>query len=361
MKCLSLAKFIGRIAISNMRELPLPYRLTFAVTNRCQAHCTMCGIWQKPVQDELSLAEITRLFNQANRFSWINLTGGELFQRPDISDIIQTVITESRDLHLLNFPTNGVQTELIIKTVDQIISDTSLPRLIVSVSIDGPPNLHDRIRGLSGCWEQAITTFRHLRERQSPRFSVYLGHTIQPVNLGQFDATLTACAARLPWLTINDFHFNVSHISSHYYNNIGDQQPQLDSNQAANFLDKVAVSRKNRLFDPVHHIEQQFLLHARRFLTTGRVPLTCQAASASCFINSTGSIYPCTAFDAPIGNLRDQDMDLYRLWRSNKRLEIRQEVCREACPGCWTPCEAYQTLLANLLAYGRRSPFNGGN
>jgi MoaA/NifB/PqqE/SkfB family radical SAM enzyme len=114
MKYVSLSRLIGRIARSNLQELPLPYRLTFAVTNRCQARCTMCNIWQKPVDDELTVAEIDRLFTKANRFSWINLTGGELFQRPDIFNILLTVVRRSRDLYLLNFPTNGIQTSTII-------------------------------------------------------------------------------------------------------------------------------------------------------------------------------------------------------------------------------------------------------
>ena len=85
MNLIPLSRLACRIAASNLTDLTLPYRLTFAVTNRCQARCAMCNIWQKPSGNELSLAEIDALFSKAGRFSWVNLTGGELFQRPVIS------------------------------------------------------------------------------------------------------------------------------------------------------------------------------------------------------------------------------------------------------------------------------------
>lgn len=352
MRFIPLARLASRIVASNLGELALPYRLTFAVTNRCQARCAMCNIWQKPVQDELSLAEIDLFFSKANRLSWINLTGGELFQRPDITDILLSVINRSRDLYLLNFPTNGIQTDTIVAAVDSVLQRTALPRLIVSVSIDGPRPLHDAIRGTSGCWEQAVATFRLLRERRSPRFSVFLGHTLQAANLGQFDATYAACAALLPGLTCDDFHLNLAHTSGHYYDN-ADRDALPDVAHTAAQLDEIASRRSRSLFDPISFIERRYHRHVRRYIEEGRVPLICQASAASCFIDPAGIVYPCSVYDAPIGSLREHDMDLYRLWRTAPRSAIRQAVRRGNCPGCWTPCEAYQTILANLL---KRAP-----
>jgi MoaA/NifB/PqqE/SkfB family radical SAM enzyme len=347
MKYVSLSRLIGRIARSNLQELPLPYRLTFAVTNRCQARCTMCNIWQKPVDDELTVAEIDRLFTKANRFSWINLTGGELFQRPDIFNILLTVVRRSRDLYLLNFPTNGIQTSTIIEAVDMVLRETRLPRLIVSVSIDGPASLHDTIRGVPGCWEQAVTTFRQLRERRSSRFSVFLGHTIQTANLGQFDSTFAACAAVLPGLSVDDFHLNLAHSSGHYYDN-ADRDSLPPPLLALAQLDEMSKQRSLRLLDPVSFIERRYHRHIKQYLTEGRVSLVCQAACASCFIDHSGTVYPCSVYNTPLGTLRECDMDLYRIWNSSGRVQIRDSIRNNACPGCWTPCEAYQTLLANL-------------
>jgi len=347
-KYVNLSRLIGRIARSNLQELPLPYRLTFAVTNRCQARCSMCNIWQKPVDNELTVAEIDQLFTKANRFSWINLTGGELFQRSDLPDIFSSVIYRSRDLYLLNFPTNGIQTDEIVTAVDWILHKTRLPRLIVSVSIDGPPELHDRIRCVPGCWEQAIATFRSLRNRRSSRFSVYLGHTIQSANLGYFDECVTACKKVLPEITLDDFHVNLAHFSGHYYDN-ADRDALPDRTGAAHALAGISAQRTRKKLDPVSFMEQRYQRHAQSYLRTGIAPLGCQAAGASCFIDPTGIVYPCSVFDAPIGSLREHDLDLYELWRSTGQRQIRGKIIQGACPGCWTPCEAYQTILANLI------------
>jgi MoaA/NifB/PqqE/SkfB family radical SAM enzyme len=308
----------------------------------------MCNIWQKASDNELSLDEIDLLFTKANRFSWINLTGGELFQRADITDIFQSVIRRNRNLYLLNFPTNGLQTDTIVAAVNMILKTTSLPRLIVSVSIDGPPLLHDKIRGITGCWEQAMNTFRQLQMLRTSRFSVYLGHTIQVANLGQFDETIAACSAELPGLSIDNFHVNLAHFSGHYYDN-ADRDALPDAMKVASQLDVIASRRSLKLFDPISFIERRYQKHARSYLQTGKCPLVCQAAAASCFINPDGIVYPCSVYNAPIGSLRDHGMDLYRLWLSAERKHIRGRIRKGACPGCWTPCEAYQTLLANLL------------
>lgn len=348
MSLIPLARLASRITASNLGELSLPYRLTFSVTNRCQARCTMCNIWQKPLEDELTLAEIDLIFSKATRFSWINLTGGELFQRPDISDMFLTIISRSRDLHILNFPTNGIQTDEIVATVDDILTRTSLPRLIISVSMDGPPELHDRIRGVANCWVNAVATFCKLRERHSDRFSVYFGHTVQAANLGAFAETFAACRSACSEISIDDFHINLAHKSSHYYDN-ADLLSLPDPEKAVQSIEQIDTQRSLKLLDPVAFVENRYRRLTRQYLKHGRSPLPCQAAAASCFINPEGVVFPCTGFPASIGSLRDNDMDLYRIWHSAKRSQVRQQVCDDNCPGCWTPCEAYQTILANLI------------
>lgn len=336
-----------RVMASNFCDLRSPYRLTYAVTNRCQARCSMCGIWAKAPEDELTVSEIDALFSHANRFSWINLTGGELFQRPDIRDVFLAVIGKSTSLYLLNFPTNGFQTDVIVDAVDTILERTALPRLIVSVSLDGPPLLHDSIRGLNGSWECAMQTFMLLRKRHSSRFSTYLGHTLQAANLGRFDEMVESCRQLLPSISADDFHINVAHRSGFYYANDNfDILPE--SAEVSPQLAQIMSRRSNRICDPVAIIERRYLQFARTYLKYGRVPLVCQAAAVSCFIDPKGMVYPCSGFDLPLGSLRENGMDLSRIWGSKRHSTTRRLICEGECPGCWTPCEAYQTLLANV-------------
>jgi MoaA/NifB/PqqE/SkfB family radical SAM enzyme len=344
-----IAKLAYLVARSNLTELDYPYRLTFAITSRCQAQCGMCNIWQKkPVENELSLEEIEQVFSRYSRFSWVNLTGGEPFMRSDFTEIVHIVDRNSPHLYLLNFSTNGYLTDTIVTAVREILEHTSVPRLLVSVSLDGPRELHDRIRGLPGSWERAIATFRQLRELRSRRFSVYLGFTLQEANLDAFDATMAAARQELGSLSTNEVHVNIAHVSGHYYaNNAFNGIPEPDA--AGRVLGRISRARKRRLFDPVSILEHRYQKLARIYQQTGTTPLTCQAAAVSCFVDPGGNVYPCSTFAAPIGSLRESGYDLGTIWRSADRGSIRQSVLDGSCPGCWTPCEAYQTILANLL------------
>jgi Fe-coproporphyrin III synthase len=343
-----IARLAYRVVRSNLAELPYPYRLSYSVTNRCQSQCIMCNIWQKPIEEELSLEEIEQVFSRYRRFSWVHLTGGELFMRNDLTEIVRIIDRNSPDLYLLNFPTNGYLTETIVTTVREILGQMSIPRLIITVSLDGPRELHDRIRGLPGSWDRALATFRQLRELRSRNFSVYLGYTLQEANLEAFDATLAAVERELGSLSTDEIHVNIAHISGHYYANTAfNGIPEPDA--AGKMLGRISGARKRRLFDPVSILEHRYQKLARTYQQTGVTTLTCQAAAASCFIDPGGNVYPCSTFAAPIGSLRASGYDLETIWRSADRLAIRQSVLDGACPGCWTPCEAYQTILANLF------------
>jgi len=37
------------------------------------------------------------------------------------------------------------------------------------------------------------------------------------------------------------------------------------------------------------------------------------------------------------------------MWDGHRRRELREEVVGERCSHCWTPCEAYPTILGNLF------------
>jgi MoaA/NifB/PqqE/SkfB family radical SAM enzyme len=315
----------------------------------------MCGIWQKDPGNELTLDEIDRFFRLANSFSWINLTGGEIFQRPDHNDIFRIVTANCRQLYLLNFPTNGCQSDAIVAGVSRILAQERPARLMATVSMDGPPQLHDSIRGLPGLWEQAMETYCRLRKLQSDRFSVFLGYTLQKENIHAFPGTMHACRGVISAISAKEFHINVAQISGHYYDNRG-FAGTVSASEARQAMDAILAMRGKQMFSPVALLERRYQKLAATYLETGITPLPCQAANASCFIAPDGRVFACTGHDSPIGSLRDHDMNLHRLWDSPERLKLRREIRGGNCPGCWTPCEAYQTILGSLLPIGRRMP-----
>lgn len=334
------------IAASNFTELKRPYRMTYILTNRCQLKCGMCNIWNKPAGRELSLEQLRCFFSQSNGFSWINLSGGEIFLREDLMDIMESVFKHCRELYLLDFPTNGFLTDIIEGSVKKIISLYNPPKLLVTVSLDGPPELHDRIRGAGGVWVRAVETFRRLRLLRSRRFGVFLGLTLQPDNADKFPQTYAAVNDRIGGLKHSDFHINIIQQSAHYYNNDG-IQPE-DRRKLWESLTCVRRLRKSAMGGPVAFLERRYQRLAGTYLEENKAPLPCQALGSSFFMSPEGTVYPCSIYNRPAGNVADYGYDIYKLWGAACRAGLREEIRQGNCPQCWTPCEAYQSILANL-------------
>lgn len=342
-----LAVLLKNIALSNISELKMPYRMTYMLTYRCQFSCAMCGIWRKDPDEEMSLREIENFFKKSGGLSWINLSGGEIFLRPDLPGILRTIDKHCKNLYLLNFPTNGWLTETIESTVKEALDACAFPKLMITVSLDGPPALHDSIRNMPGSWEKAVETYRRLRLLKSRRFDVYFGMTLQDANAEAFEESVEAVRKKIGNTSSNDFHVNVAHTSEHYYGNA-----KMDVLTKKEDVIR-AVSRikelRGRGINPVRFIERRYQSMSLDYLRSGKTPLPCEALGASFFMDPSGTVYPCSGFDRPVGNIRDFGCSLKKLWDSDERVLSREKIIKGKCPGCWTPCEAYQSIMANLL------------
>jgi MoaA/NifB/PqqE/SkfB family radical SAM enzyme len=343
-----LLKLGTRIVRSNFGRGPRPFKLTLIVTFACDTRCKMCNIWQRPNQGVMTVAEVEAFFARNPWFSWINLSGGEIWTRPDAEDLVGAVIAGSPDLYLLDFPTTGQQTDKIVAGVDGILS-RRVPKLLVTVSLDGPREVHEEIRGRPGAFDRALETFRRLRERRSRRFDCFLGMTLSSFNKGELFRTIEAAREEIPDLTLSEFHVNVAQVSSHYYENEG--MPPTER-ECLSDLDEFLRQRGHR-FHPVAWLERRYQRLTPGFFESGKTPLPCKALASSVFVDPRWNVYPCSMYDAPLGSLRDHDFDLSALWNAPATVALQREIEGGGCPNCWTPCEAYQTILGNVARLAR--------
>jgi len=103
--------------------------------------------------------------------------------------------------------------------------------------------------------------------------------------------------------------------------------------------------------DPRSFLEYAFLKRAENYLRTGNTPLPCHALKSSCFIDPTGEVYPCITFNRPLGNLRDYNYDLGKIWNLETTKLLQKKIWDFKCPQCWTGCDGYQTILGNLIRF----------
>jgi MoaA/NifB/PqqE/SkfB family radical SAM enzyme len=338
----------ARVARSNFGRNARPFKLTLIVTWTCDARCRMCNIWKRPKDGVMTLEEVDRFFARNPWFSWVNVSGGEIFTRPDAKELLGTVVARSRDLFLMDFPTTGQQTDKIAGAVESLLA-TRLPKLLVTVSLDGPPETHDDVRGRKGAFDNALATFAALRKLRSRRFGVYLGMTLSSWNRGRIFETLEAVRAVVPDAGPRDLHVNLAQESAHYYQNAGMGRSQTDVlADLAEFVEERGSS-----LHPVAWLERRYQQLVPGFATSGATPLPCKALASSVFVDAKWNVYPCSMYDAPLGNLRDNGFDLDAVWNSPTTSKLQGEIAERRCPNCWTPCEAYQTILGNLLRPAR--------
>ena len=164
-------------------NLPMPTFVQLRVTNLCNLRCKMCGQWgdtgiyradgfpasatdgEKERQRifeligakrQLGLADYVRLLDEiAPGRPIISLFGGEPFLYPDIIPLIREI--KARDL-TCTIITNGGRLASHARELVEIGIDS------VAVSIDGPPDVHNRIRGQKDSFEKAAAGVRAVAE-----------------------------------------------------------------------------------------------------------------------------------------------------------------------------------------------------
>ena len=119
------------------------------------------------LDNELSLDEVRKVAAANPFLQWIDFTGGEPTDRPDFVEVVQAFSDACPDLLVVHFPTNGIATKRITENVDEL-QNTLKAQLVVTVSIDGPPELNDRLRGIRNDFAHAVDTFASLHQYSGP-------------------------------------------------------------------------------------------------------------------------------------------------------------------------------------------------
>ncbi len=355
MAAAQLLELARKAFASNLGELKFPMKLSYVVTYRCNAKCVMCNIWKKKGVPEFTTDEIDRFFSRSNAFSWMDLSGGEIFLRNDIVDIAEIALHHCRNLFLLHFASNGFLTDRIVSSMERILK-LNPPKLLMTVSLDAYPELHDSMRGIPGAFEKAVRTFQELRKMNSPSFKVFLGMTLTEHNYLHVDKSFQTFKAIIKDLEYDELHVNIVQTSGHYYDNLDINTPDPHTmHQVVEEIRKKSRKIRSALLSPVDYLEDRYQTLARVFLETHKCPLRCQALSVSCFMDPTGDVYPCNMYDKVIGNIRNYDYDLRKLLASPEARAARSEIKEGICPQCWTPCEAYQTVIANFFGLRKKT------
>jgi radical SAM protein with 4Fe4S-binding SPASM domain len=310
----------------------------------------MCHTYDLTPGDELTPAEFGRLCAAMPRLSWLDVTGGELFMRRDIEEVFDAICDNSPRLGVLHFPTNGWFGTRVVALAERIRSRRPDVELIITVSLDGPQEVHDRIRGRAGSFDRAIETFVALRKLKG--VSTYVGTTLTSHNEASLETLRAELHRRVEGFDDRHWHWNWLQISEHFFDNRAEVSARAPREVE---LCREHRHRRGLPRTPVDLMEWAFLLHLEDYLQGKRVGFDCQALHGSCFVSADGKLYPCHVYDRPLGDLREWNFDVAALWASQTVLDAREDIKQLACGGCFTPCEAYPALAGAPLSAGVRT------
>jgi MoaA/NifB/PqqE/SkfB family radical SAM enzyme len=169
----------------------LPMGAVYEATMRCNLHCEFCyvgdllnieGEWRQ----ELTLEALAKAFPDRAGFQ-ISLTGGEIFMRKDIMSVLDLFRTKGYACGYLT--TNGT---IITEERAEALADLAAAGFLkhVSISIDGPGELHDVARGVKGTFERTCAGLRRLQQaarRRNAALRISINTTVAHESLDALD------------------------------------------------------------------------------------------------------------------------------------------------------------------------------
>lgn len=167
-----------------VRPLSAPLKVSLDVTGRCNLNCSHCRAQgEAGSRAELDFGTVAAVIDDAASMGVfrLGLAGGEPFLREDLEEIIQHAI--SRGIPRVFVSTNGTLTTA--KRLGKLAGCRE--RITFKVSVDGPAEIHDQIRGAPGSLDGAISGIALMR---GFGFDVQVTTTLSKANLGHLEETL---------------------------------------------------------------------------------------------------------------------------------------------------------------------------
>ncbi len=347
-----------------------PTNLSVNLTNRCNLKCVMCrGIRQTDAvpdnrpwysrERELPVEDWTRLLEQVAAFRpWLFVTGGEPLMYPHFRAFVREAKKRGLVVHL---QTNAT---LLRREADFLVEEGVEA---VNVSIDGPPPVHDRIRGLKGAFSQvekgvrALVEARRGRGRPNPILSLnctiskanlevlteivplavglkadilQLQHTMfdSPENVVRHNRFLSPERSRALGLEVA----HPSICTGEYYQSelTSADMPKLQTalrqarQQARGRLKLIFMPYfSDELLSPYYlDLNYPFIQGCDNFWHTGR-------------ILADGTFSPC--LNLMVGNIIQQPF--MEMWNGNRMQRLRELIAKQLFPGCARCCHRHYT------------------
>ena len=322
-------------AASARLDRPLE-RFALELTMYCNLQCKMCSVWEvRKFGVPLALAK--QLLWDARELGARTFLpfGAECFMRKDFLDIVE--YAHSLEYSCQPIVTNG--TMISAADIDRLSRCRSV---VLNISIDGPRDVHDELRG-AGNYDKAVATARQCIAR---RIKVGLSAVIMRETLPHLEA-LVDLAAELGIRQVSVQPFRTETAGPHKDIARFSFQPDARDTIAAR-LDALLYLFYRRKFEIY---TESLFSDIPDFLAYGKHPIPrggCSLPSKMLVIDRAGDIYPCffMRMEADrMGNVfRERLCDV---WHSLIHKQFQILALTERCPGCLAASCDVQSFAEN--------------
>lgn len=275
----------------------------------CNCRCSMCDIWKANQHlKQLREEDVERLMDALSklRVKQVLMSGGEPLLHPNFFRLCKMLQEKSIQVVLLSTGlTLARHAENIVKHVQEVI-----------VSLDGDPDLHDRIRNIAGAYTKLENGVRAIKSLD-PGLVISARSVIHKLNFRNWRALIdTARNANL-----DSISFLPADVSSHAFNReLSWEQPRqeeilLNTDELAaleeiteeiirDYSDDIATGFIAESPTKLRQISQ----HYAAALGLADYPYRpCNAPWVSTVIEPDGTVRPCF-FHKAIGNIHEEDL-----------------------------------------------------
>ncbi len=321
--------------------------IILSLTNQCNLRCVMCQIPQQGGGDELTTDEVKGMVRDALKLKArvIVFSGGEPLLRKDIFELISFVRAHNLKSCLTS---NGT---LIDGEAARNLSSAGVN--VVNISIEGPEDVHDALRG-KGNFKKALSAINNLA-----RYKIEA--TMATLVCRQNYAFLSYCmelAHRMGVTTVKFQPFNEIFLV--------DKERQKDffipaadiESFRANIEHTIDLSKEYRIAtNPADYLRRLPYYLCGQPGSYSAPGGGCASLVTSCPISAKGEVLLCWVLaDKVLGNIKTTGLS--EIWNSKAHKRLKDETLKRGCRGCLMSCydNNFQkfNLRRSLIFRGRR-------
>ncbi len=150
------------------------------VDGRCNMHCSFCCYAAMDARNSSNImpADWGNTFKRAKSLLHLTITGGEPFLRKDLTEIISEII-ENSGVPRVSIKSNGFYLKRIKEYIPELIKKHKNTEFTLSISLDGPKDIHDKVRQFKGAYDKVVETVNTMEKyRKEKNFFLRLASVL---------------------------------------------------------------------------------------------------------------------------------------------------------------------------------------